>query len=188
MNAKTKPNEVTSPRRSVLSFFGAKPKPQSLTTATVTQPAPEPALPANARRILVVDDDAVVCQALAMKLKAHGFAVSTAMDGPSAIHAARSGRPDLILLDLSFPPDVSLAWDGFKIMNWLRHLDETKNIPVIIVTGSHEKNLGQRAQAAGAAGVFNKPLDFRPLISLVELRLKSPAGRSRSPANANAKD
>src|SRR5690242_7276263 len=103
MNENTKPNEESSPRWSVLSLFGAKSKTRPAAAAPVVEPAPEPALPANARRILVVDDDEVVRKSTAMKLKAHGYAVSTAGDGPSAIHAARSEKPDLILLDLNFP-------------------------------------------------------------------------------------
>jgi CheY-like chemotaxis protein len=187
MNANAKPNEVGSPRWSFLSLFGAKSKAQA-TNAPADLPAPEPELPPTARRILVVDDDEVVRKSTALKLKSRGYAVSTAADGPSAIHAARSEKPDLILLDLNFPPDVSLTWDGFGILSWLRRLDVTKNIPVIIVTGNHEKNLGQRAQAAGAAGLFNKPLNFEPLISLIELRLKPIAGASVSPAKGAAKD
>jgi len=188
MNANAKPNEEGSPRWSVLSLFGTKSKAQPAAAAPVAEPAPEPVLPPDARRILVVDDDEVVRKSTAMKLKARGYAVSTAADGPSAIHAARSEKPDLILLDLNFPPDVSLTWDGFGIMSWLRRLDVTKNIPVIIVTGNHEKNLGQRVQAAGAAGLFNKPLNFEPLISLIELRLKSRAAASPSPVTVASKD
>ena len=185
MNTKNNLSKETAPHRKVLSLFGVRTKVQPM---PVAEPAPEPVVPANARRILIVDDDEVIRKSTSMKLKAHGFAVSTAADGPSAIHAARSDRPDLILLDLSFPPDVSLAWDGFGILNWLRRLDVTKNIPVIIFTGNPARNLSQRAQAAGAVGFFNKPLNFAPLISLIELRLKAKASAQPAKACASAKD
>jgi len=127
------------------------------------------------RRILVVDDDPVVLKTTEIKLKEHGFAVTTAIDGPSAIHAARTEPPDLILLDLSYPADVTLTWDGFSIMNWLRRLECTKNVPVIIFTGQQGDSYYQRARAAGVAGFFHKPLNFSPLLSLIDLRLKSQA-------------
>ena len=139
------------------------------------------------RRILVVDDDPVVLKTTEAKLKVHGFAVTTAADGPSAIHAARSERPDLILLDLSFPPDLALTWDGFSIMNWLRRLETTKNVPIIIFTGLQGNSHYERARAAGVAGFFHKPLDFGPLISLIELRLKASAAAKPNSVTATTK-
>lgn len=134
-----------------------------------TQAAPRPVGP----RILVVDDDPIVLKTTEIKLKEHGFAVTTAVDGPSAIHSARSETPDLILLDLNFPPDVSMTWDGFGIMSWLRRLESTKNVPIIIFTGLQGNTFYERARTAGVAGFFHKPLDFAPLLSLINLRLKA---------------
>ena len=72
----------------------------------------------------------VVVKALEMKLKASGYDVLTAEDGSSAVATARKERPDLIVLDISFPPDVAhgggVPWDGFLIMGWLRRL----NVPI----------------------------------------------------------
>ncbi len=184
MSANENLSENAQPRWSVRSLFGGPAKPAPAPTPAAE---PEPVLPPNARRILIVDDDEVIRKAMSMKLKASGYAVSTAADGPSAIHAARSEHPDLILLDLSFPPDVALTWDGFSILAWLRRLDATKNIPVIIVTGNHTENLSQRAQSSGAAGFFHKPLDFRPLLSLIELRLKQ-GTTPVAPARTTPKD
>jgi CheY-like chemotaxis protein len=140
---------------------------------------PEPVLPADAKRILVVDDDEIIRTTTARKLKSHGYAVSTAADGPTAIHAARCERPDLILLDLNFPADLSLTWDGFSIMKWLRRLDVTKHIPIIILTGSREADLTKRIQSAGAEGLFNKPVSFEPLVGLIEARLRQHAAPAR---------
>jgi two-component system KDP operon response regulator KdpE len=140
----------------------------------VAQSVPKNSQPGK-RRILIVDDDPIILKTTEIKLKEHGFAVTTATDGPTAIHAARTETPDLILLDLSFPADVTLTWDGFSIMNWLRRLESTKNVPVIIFTGLQGDNHYQRARAAGVAGFFHKPLNFGPLLSLIDLRLKSQA-------------
>ena len=94
------------------------------------------------RTILAVDDNAVVLKGLSVKLKSWGYDVATALDGPSAISMVRKKRPDLILMDVSFPPDVGhgggVAWDGFLIMDWLRRMDQAKNIPFIIITGGEQ--------------------------------------------------
>ena len=80
------------------------------------------------KKILIVDDNEVILKTLSLKLTSAGYAVLTAIDGSAAVAAARRDKPDLILLDLSFPPDVAhgggVPWDGFLIINWLRRIDE----------------------------------------------------------------
>src|SRR5712672_2440834 len=116
----------------------------------------------NRKKILVVDDSPVLLKALSMKLTAEGYDVLTAEDGGGAVNLARREKPDLILLDISFPPDVAhgggVAWDGFLIMNWLRRLDEAKNVPVIFVTGADPSKYRDRALKAGAANFLSKPI------------------------------
>src|SRR5437773_11788864 len=60
----------------------------------------------NRKKILVVDDDRVILKALSIKLNAKGYDVLTATDGSEAVTAVRTHKPDLILLDISFPPDL----------------------------------------------------------------------------------
>src|SRR6266567_8430350 len=112
------------------------------------------------KKILIVDDDPVVLTALSMKLKGLGCETITASDGSAAVSAVRKGRPDLILLDITFPPDVAhgggVAWDGFLIMSWLKRMEEAKNIPIIIVTGGEEVKYKDRSLAAGAVAFFHK--------------------------------
>src|SRR5438105_5151015 len=121
-----------------------------------------PQMAMNRKKILVVDDSAVILKTLSMKLKASGYDVLTADDGAVAVSTARRERPDLILLDISFPPDVAhgggVPWDGFLIMDWLHRMDEAKDIPVIIITGGDPEKFKARSMAAGAIGFFHKPL------------------------------
>jgi DNA-binding response OmpR family regulator len=126
----------------------------------------------GARCILVVDDDAVLRKALEIKLKSKGYSVLTAAEGPEAIQLVRTEKPDLVLLDVDFPPDVAISWNGFSIMNWLQRVECSKNTPVILMTGSHRTDLAMRAKDEGAAGFFHKPLDFSALFALIEFRLK----------------
>jgi CheY-like chemotaxis protein len=58
------------------------------------------------KKILVVDDNEVVLKAVSLKLQGCGYHIITALDGTEAVAAARRETPDLILLDLNFPPDV----------------------------------------------------------------------------------
>src|SRR5579862_717833 len=108
----------------------------------------------NRKKILVVDDSAIILKTLSMKLKAGGYDVLTAEDGAVAVATARRERPDLILLDLTFPPDVAhgggVGWDGFLIIDWLRRMDEAKDIPVIVITGGDPERYRARSIAAGA--------------------------------------
>jgi CheY-like chemotaxis protein len=110
-----------------------------------------------------------------VKLKANGYQPITAMDGSEAVKIARHERPDLILLDISFPPDVGhgggVAWDGFLIMDWLHRLEEAKNIPIIIITGGDESKLKDRSFAAGAVGFFHKPINNDELLIMIRKTL-----------------
>ena len=69
------------------------------------------------RKILVVDDNEIIIKTISLKLPGAGYQVITAMDGAQTMAAARKENPDLILLDIGFPPDVtSVQWDGYRIM------------------------------------------------------------------------
>jgi two-component system, OmpR family, alkaline phosphatase synthesis response regulator PhoP len=126
----------------------------------------------NKKKILVVDDDVVVIKALSIKLQAHGFEVVTAMDGAEAVNAARTQRPDLILLDITFPANMGVAWDGLLIMEWLKRLEETANTPIILITGGDREKYERRAKAAGAVAFFHKPISHDELIVLIRQTLE----------------
>ena len=123
------------------------------------------------KKILIVDDNRVILKTMSMKLTANGYDVVTAEDGSGAVSMVRKEKPDLILLDLSFPPDVAhgggVAWDGFVIMTWLRRLDEAKNIPIIVITGGDPAKCKDRALAAGAVNFFHKPINNDELLIVI---------------------
>jgi CheY-like chemotaxis protein len=125
----------------------------------------------NSKKILVVDDNAVIIKTLTLKLKSAGYDVLTAMDGSEAVSSARREKPDLILLDISFPPDVAhgggVAWDGFRIIEWLHRIDEAKNIPIIVITGGDASKFKERSLAAGAIAFFQKPINNEELLATI---------------------
>jgi len=139
------------------------------------------------KKILLVDDNRILLKADSIKLKAHGFNVLTALDGGEAISTARRERPDLILLDINFPPDVAhgggVCWDGFLIMNWLRRMDEGKDIPVIIVTGGDPVKYKDRSLAAGAVAFFHKPVNHDELVSVIRQTLGETSAEGSAPCN-----
>ncbi len=127
------------------------------------------------KKILVVDDNEIVVRTLSLKLQGAGYQVITALDGAEAVAAARKETPDLILLDISFPPDVGgVPWDGFRIMEWFRRLDTAKKIPIIIITGTEDPKARERATSSGAIAYFQKPLEHDYLIKVVRATLGDP--------------
>jgi len=132
-----------------------------------TQPAA-----AAPKKILVVDDNEIVIKTLCLKLQGAGYRVLTAVDGSEAVAVARKEIPDLILLDVSFPPDVDgVPWDGFRIMEWFHRLDAARKIPIIIITGSEDPKTKERATGAGAVAFFQKPLEHDYLLKVIRATL-----------------
>src|ERR1700722_8279647 len=127
------------------------------------------------KKLLVVDYNEVIVKTISVKLKSAGFQVFTALDGAEAVSLVRKEKPDLILLDLGFPPDIGgVPWDGFRIMEWLRRVDESKKIPIIVITGGAGDKDKERALASGAVAFLYKPLDHDELLKLVRASLGTP--------------
>jgi len=130
------------------------------------------------KRVLIVDDSVVILKALSVKLRAKGYEVYTAVDGSEAVSTVRRERPDLILLDINFPPDVAhgggVAWDGFLILNWLRRMDEAVHTPVIIITGTNAATTRDRCTKASVSGYFQKPINVDELLETIGKLLSTP--------------
>ncbi len=132
------------------------------------------------KKVLIVDDNKVLLKALSMKLKLEGYDVLTAEDGAEAVGMVRHEVPDIILLDLTFPPDVAhgggIAWDGFLIMDWLhQRVEEAQGIPIVILTAADPAKYRDRALAAGAARFVQKPIEAEDLVRVIREVLGEPA-------------
>ena len=142
------------------------------------------------KKILVVDDSIIILKTMSMKLTAAGYDVVTAEDGGSAVSTVRQQKPDLILLDLSFPPDVAhgggVPWDGFLIMDWLGRIEEARNIPIIIITGGDPAKYKDRALAAGAVSFFHKPINNDELLAVIRQALEGQPAPAEAPADPAA--
>ena len=138
-------------------------------------PVADPIAPSNGKKILIIDDDRVILETTSVKLRTKGYAVVTAEDCSEAIGKVRDERPNLILLDLTFPPNVAaggaVAWDGFVIMSWLRQFQNTGSIPIMILTVQDTPSVEERALKAGARALFHKPIDHDRLLEAIEKTL-----------------
>lgn len=120
------------------------------------------------QRVLIVDDDPVFLRATTMRLESDGYEVITATDGSEAIRAARKQKPNLVVLDVNLPLDVTgVPWDGFRVISWLQRFDELKGIPVVMVTGGDPQKYTRQAFGAGARAFFHKRMDPCHLLTLV---------------------
>jgi CheY-like chemotaxis protein len=124
-------------------------------------------------KILVVDDDPVILKALSSALEPRGYEVFTAVDGPAAFTVVLWEHPDLILLDIFFPPDIFQSgntWDAFQIMHWLQRMGgpHARNIPVIVMSGAEPGEFRDRCLAAGAANYFQKPIKMPELLDAIQ--------------------
>jgi CheY-like chemotaxis protein len=127
------------------------------------------------KKILVVDDNEIVVKTTSMKLQGAGYDVVTALDGADGVASVRKEKPDLILLDINFPPDVtSVQWDGFRIIEWLNRVDETKKIPIIIISGVLDEKNKQRAINSGAVAFFPKPVNYDEMLKTIRATLSNP--------------
>lgn len=118
------------------------------------------------QKILIVDDDPDLRQALRVRLRANRYDTVNAGDGYSAIAQAYKERPDLIILDLGLP-----AGDGFVVLDRLQRDDKLSTIPVIVLTARDPQNNEERALQSGASAFFQKPADNAELLEVIRATL-----------------
>ena len=118
-----------------------------------------------AQRILIVDDDELLQELLALHLEVEGYEVLSAPDGRAALEMLRQERPDLILLDLMMP-----VMDGLRFMRTLREVPAPP--PVVVLSaagGDHQRERDVRA--AGAHAVVRKPIEPGALVDCIRATL-----------------
>jgi two-component system, OmpR family, KDP operon response regulator KdpE len=115
-------------------------------------------------RILVVDDEPGLTRALAINLRAHGYDVSTASDGATALAAAANQPPDLVVLDLGLP-DL----DGVDVIRGLRGWSRA---PILVLSARHTEQRKVEALDAGADDYVTKPFGMGELLARVRAGLR----------------
>src|SRR5262252_9362902 len=128
------------------------------------------------RRILVVEDERTIAESIAVRLRAEGFAVELAYDGPSAVAKARSTEPDLVVLDVMLP-----GFDGLEVC---RRIQAERAVSVLMLTARGDETDLLVGLAVGADDYLTKPFSLRELAARVHalLRREERAAQLASPA------
>ncbi len=111
------------------------------------------------RRVLVVEDSAVIRRLIEVCLRPANLEVVMREDGPTGLEAAVSENPDLLVLDIGLP-----EMDGWEVLNRLRSDPRTKQLAVLVLTAHAEEESRRRADEGGADAFVTKPFqpnDFR---------------------------
>ena len=116
------------------------------------------------RRVLVVEDELTIAASVAARLRAEGFAVDLAHDGPSAVEAARRIDPDLVVLDVMLP-----GFDGLEVC---RRIQAHRPVPVLMLTARGDETDLLVGLAVGADDYLTKPFSIRELAARVHALLR----------------
>ena len=114
-------------------------------------------------RVLLVEDEENIAEAVRFLLERAGFEVATASDGETGLDAARSLRPDLIILDAMLP-----KLDGFEVLTRLKADPNAPPAPVLMLTAKGQAEDRERALAAGADHFISKPFANADLIAAAQ--------------------
>ena len=109
------------------------------------------------RRLLIVDDDEAIRKLFRLNL-ADDYEIIDTDDAENALGLAMEHKPDAILLDLRMP-----KFSGFDLCRTFSSLSKTQLIPIFVVSGDQEATTADACKELGAAGFFEKPIDFDAL-------------------------
>jgi twitching motility two-component system response regulator PilG len=119
------------------------------------------------KTILIVEDDANLCELVKLRLEEHGFNVIDVPDGMQMFKKMRKVKPDLIILDVMLP-----KMDGYKLCGLLKNYDPYRDIPIIIFTALSGLESKKTAKEMGAEAYIAKPFDAKILINKINELLR----------------
>jgi CheY-like chemotaxis protein len=114
-------------------------------------------------KILIVEDNEMNRDMLSRRLERKGFQVVMAEDGSKGVDMSKSENPDLILMDLSLP-----VMDGWEATSTIKADNNTKEIPIIVLTAHAMAGDREKALEAGADEYDTKPIDFKRLLGKIK--------------------
>jgi CheY-like chemotaxis protein len=120
------------------------------------------------KRILIVEDQAIISNMLKMRLEANNYEVITAGDGEEGLEKARKGNPSLIILDIMLP-----KMNGYKVCQLLKADPKYNTIPVIISSGRTPQEIRKVGKEVGANAIISKPFEAEVLLSKMKELLEN---------------
>ena len=114
-------------------------------------------------KILIVEDNEMNRDMLSRRLERKGFDVVMAEDGQKGVDMSMSEYPDLILMDLSLP-----VMDGWQATSTIKANNDTKEIPIIVLTAHAMAGDREKALDAGADEYDTKPIEFKRLLGKIK--------------------
>ena len=128
--------------------------------------------------ILIVDDEQDIIELIKYNLKNEGYSILTAQTGEQAIKIAKQSRPDLMVLDLMLP-----GIDGLEVTKYLKNNEQTKDIPIVMLTAKGEESDIVTGLELGANDYISKPFSPKVLVARIRAIL-----RRRNKNSANTRD
>jgi len=122
-------------------------------------------------RILLVEDNEMNRDMLSRRLERKGHEVAIAMDGQQAIDLATTGKPQLILMDMSLP-----VIDGWEATRRLKADEQTRSIPIIALTAHAMAEDERKAREAGCDDYDTKPVELPRLVAKIDALLAKAGG------------
>lgn len=117
------------------------------------------------KKVLIVEDEEAIVEILKFNLQREGYETMVAMDGELGLHLAKTGDPDLILLDLMLP-----KLNGFEVCSALRGAGNS--VPIIMVTAREEEADKVMGLETGADDYITKPFSMRELMARVKANMR----------------
>ena len=115
------------------------------------------------KTVLVVDDEIHIVHIVAIKLRNNGYEVISADNGAEALELALREKPDIVVTDYQMP-----VMTGLELVEKLREHDQTKDIPVIMLTARSFAIEQEKQEALQISGCLSKPFSPRELLGDVE--------------------
>jgi len=119
------------------------------------------------RRILVIEDEKEMLEAVRLRLEANSYEVIAASDGAEGLSQARSEKPDLIVMDIMLP-----KMDGFTVCRMLKFDENYKNTPIIMLTARTQEMDVARGKEMGADAYLTKPFKSEELLAKIKELIK----------------
>lgn len=117
----------------------------------------------SSKKVLVVDDEIHIVHVVAIKLRNNGYEVITAGNGAEAFELACQEKPNIIVTDYQMP-----VMSGLELVQKLRNNQQTKDIPVILLTARSFAIEDKQKQELGIAQCISKPFSPKELLADIE--------------------